>query len=61
MILVDTSVWVDWLRHGERSATALLDRLIAQLAIEYRAPLLHDDRYFEEIARVEPALVLLQD
>lgn len=28
MILVDTSVWIDWLRAGERPATRLLDRLI---------------------------------
>lgn len=28
MILVDTSVWVDWLRRGNRPATLALDRLI---------------------------------
>lgn len=28
MILVDTSVWIDWLRKGERAKTILLDRLI---------------------------------
>jgi predicted nucleic acid-binding protein len=32
------------------------DCLIAALAIERRAPLLHDDRDFEAIARVEPRL-----
>jgi hypothetical protein len=35
------------------------DSLIAQLAIEHRPPLLQDDRDFEQIARVEPALTLL--
>jgi predicted nucleic acid-binding protein len=33
------------------------DCLIAQLAIEHRAPLLHDDRDFEPIAQIEPRLV----
>lgn len=28
MILVDTSVWIDWLRQGRRPAALLLDRLI---------------------------------
>ena len=28
MTLVDTSVWIDWLRHGDRPATLRLDRLI---------------------------------
>lgn len=28
MILVDTSVWIDWLRRGDRPATLALDRLI---------------------------------
>lgn len=28
MILVDTSVWIDWLRKGKRPATVRLDRLI---------------------------------
>lgn len=28
MILVDTSVWIDWLRRGKRPATQRLDRLI---------------------------------
>lgn len=28
MILVDTSVWIDWLRQGTRPATRALDRLI---------------------------------
>ena len=130
MILVDTSVWIDWLREGSRPATALLDRLIdeedilttpvvvqellqgargpehlqelrehfltlpqlmpslrtytdagtlytrcrwsgitarsphdcliARIAIEHAVPLLQDDRDFELIARVEPALRLLE-
>lgn len=129
MILVDTSVWIDWLRQGARPASKRLDRLIdeddivlapvvvqeilqgargaeqlaelrayfddqpmlwpsiktyadagglyarcrwagitprsphdcliAQLAVEYRVPLLHDDKDFTMLARVEPALVLL--
>lgn len=28
MILVDTSVWIDWLRAGASPATSLLDRLL---------------------------------
>lgn len=28
MILVDTSVWIDWLRQGTRPASLVLDRLI---------------------------------
>lgn len=32
------------------------DCLIAQLAMEHRVPLLHDDRDFERIAEVEPKL-----
>ena len=32
------------------------DCLIAQLAIEHGVPLLHDDRDFEALARVEPKL-----
>lgn len=35
------------------------DCLIAQLAIENSVPLLHDDKDFELMARVEPALLLL--
>lgn len=128
MILVDTSVWIDWLRGGTRRATSLLDRmideedivlapvvvqellqgargeeqlaelrahfgklpvllpsrqtyedagalyarcrwqgftprsphdcLIAQLAVEHAVPLLHDDRDFEALARVETGLTL---
>ena len=130
MILVDTSVWIDWLRRGDRPAPLRLDRLldeddlvlapvilqellmgargatqleslrahfdkmavlmptrrtladagalyahcrwagitprsphdclIAQTAIEHGVALLHDDRDFELIARVEPALRLLR-
>jgi len=37
------------------------DCLIAQLALEHGVALLHDDRGFEQIARVEPALILLKD
>jgi len=37
------------------------DCLIAQLAIDHRLPLLHDDRDFEHIARVEPKLLSWQD
>lgn len=33
MILVDTSVWIDWLRVGDRPATRLLDRLIDEDSI----------------------------
>lgn len=33
------------------------DCLIAQLAIEHRVPLLHDDRDFDRIAGIEPRLV----
>jgi predicted nucleic acid-binding protein len=35
------------------------DCLIAQLAIEHQAPLLHADRDFEHIAKVEAKLILL--
>lgn len=35
------------------------DCLIAQLAIEHGVPLLHDDRDFEALARVEPKLRLV--
>lgn len=34
------------------------DCLIAQLAIEHRVPLLHDDRDFKHIAEVEAKLIL---
>lgn len=34
------------------------DCLIAQLAIEHGVPLLHDDRDFESLARIEPMLKL---
>jgi len=36
------------------------DCLIAQLAIDHRLALLHDDREFEHIARVEPKLICWQ-
>ncbi len=36
------------------------DCLIAQLSIEHRVPLLHDDRDFEQLAAVEPQLILLR-
>ncbi len=36
------------------------DCLIAQLAIERQVALLHDDRDFEQIARVQPALMLIR-
>jgi hypothetical protein len=36
------------------------DCLIAQVAVEHGVALLHDDRDFEQIARVEPALMLLR-
>lgn len=36
------------------------DCLIAWLAIENRLPLLHDDRDFEQIARIEPELVTVR-
>jgi predicted nucleic acid-binding protein len=36
------------------------DCLIAQTAIEFRVPLLHDDRDFERIAEVVPELKLLR-
>lgn len=131
MILVDTSVWIDWLRQGCRPATRLLDRfidedevaltpvilqellqgargpaqleklrihflglpmlmptvqtysaagelyarcrwtgitprsphdcLIARVALENGVPVLHDDRDFENLARVEPRLRLISD
>ncbi len=35
------------------------DCLIAQLCVEYKVPLLHDDRDFESLARVEPKLKLI--
>jgi predicted nucleic acid-binding protein len=35
------------------------DCLIAQLAIEHKVPLLHDDRDFEALAEVEPKLRLI--
>ena len=35
------------------------DCLIAQLAIEHGVPLLHDDRDFESLARVEPKLKVI--
>lgn len=129
MVLVDSSVWIDWLRRGTRPATRLLDDLIdedeitfapvivqellqgargerelaelrayltglpmlmpsrttyedagrlyarcrwtgvtprsphdcliAQLAIENKVPLLHDDGDFVRLARIEPLLRLL--
>lgn len=37
------------------------DCLLAQIAIEHRVPLLHDDRDFEYIAEVEPKLIALRD
>ncbi len=36
------------------------DCLVARIALEHRAPLLHDDRDFELIAEVEPRLKLLK-
>ncbi len=36
------------------------DCLIAQLAIEFEVPLLHDDRDFETIAEIAPKLQLLR-
>lgn len=36
------------------------DCLIARLAVEYELPLLHDDRDFEAIGGIEPALRLLR-
>jgi len=36
------------------------DCLIAQLAVEHGVPLLHDDRDFESLARVEPKLKLIK-
>ncbi|GIX28429.1 MAG: twitching motility protein PilT [Burkholderiales bacterium] len=129
MILVDTSVWIDWLRRKATAAARALDQLLDQedlalapvvlqellqgargprelevlrshfaslpmlqasvdtyaaagalyarcrwegftprsphdcliacLAIEHRAALLHDDRDFESLARVEPKLRLV--
>lgn len=35
------------------------DCLIAQLCIEHQVPLLHDDRDFEMLARIEPKLILI--
>ncbi len=35
------------------------DCLIAQLAIEHKVPLLHDDGDFESLARIEPKLKLV--
>ena len=35
------------------------DCLVARVALEHKAPLLHDDRDFEVIAEVEPRLKLL--
>jgi predicted nucleic acid-binding protein len=35
------------------------DCLIAQLGVEHKMPLLHDDRDFEMLARVEPRLKLV--
>lgn len=129
MILVDTSVWIDWLRRNTTSAARTLDQLfdqedlalapvilqellqgargprelevlrshfaplpmlqatvdtyaaagalyarcrwegftprsprdclIARLAIEHKVALLHDDRDFESLARIEPKLKLV--
>ena len=36
------------------------DCLIAQTAIEHGVPLLHDDRDFEQIAQVDPRLLLVR-
>ena len=36
------------------------DCLVARIALEHRAPLLHDDRDFEVIAEVEPRLKLFR-
>ncbi|MDO8412912.1 MAG: PIN domain-containing protein [Gallionellaceae bacterium] len=36
------------------------DCLVARIALEHKTPLLHDDRDFEKIAKVEPRLKLLR-
>ncbi|MCB1775882.1 MAG: PIN domain nuclease [Candidatus Competibacteraceae bacterium] len=47
-----------WAGVTPRSA---IDCLIASTAIEHALPLLHDDRDFEQIARIEPQLELFTD
>lgn len=42
MILVDTSVWIDWLRRGNRPATRVLDRLIDEDDIVLAAVVLQE-------------------
>lgn len=56
MILVDTSVWIDWLRHGRGPATLLLDRLIDEgdivLAPVVEQELLQGARGEEQLAEL---------
>ncbi len=66
MFLVDTSVWVDFLRGGDTTRARILKALlddeavvgIAQIAIEHSLILLHHDKDFDAIASVEAALRL---
>jgi len=44
-------------RRRGRTVRSTVDCLVAQIAIEHETALLHDDRDFEEIAKVAPKLV----
>ena len=48
MVLVDTSVWIDYFRKIRNEP--------AQIAIEQRVPLLHSDKDFDRIRQVAPEL-----
>lgn len=56
MILVDTAVWIDWLRKGSRPATLRLDRLIDEddlaLAPVVLQELLMGARSSEQLAKL---------
>lgn len=67
MTLVDTTIWIDWLRAKDTAPACARwsgltprsphDCLIAA-AVAADVPLLHDDRDFEVLARVERRLQL---
>jgi|JI10StandDraft_1071094.scaffolds.fasta_scaffold49533_5 predicted nucleic acid-binding protein len=54
MYLIDTSVWIDFLREKNTA----IDCLIAQIAIEHDLILLHNDRDYVRIAKIVPNLKL---
>ncbi|MEK6775985.1 MAG: PIN domain-containing protein [bacterium] len=65
MILVDTSVWIDFLGGSRSSHRKLLhalrstiDCMIAVVALENGVALLAKDRDFQSIAEVEPLVLV---